>query len=305
MPCTLSIRIASDAAALEGAMDRDLPSTRERRLADELRLLRAAAGFTGRDAAARLGWSPSKMSRIESASIGIAAEDLARCLELYGASPEQVERLGRVAEAVRFKGWWDPFADLLTAEYTNLIRLEAGSRAIDTYSAVVPHALLQTPDYAATVIRSSKAQPSDLEFQRRVDMHRRRQGLLCRDGAVRFSAVIDESVFHRRLPDPAALRAQFDRLAELAEWPNVRLQVLPFGVGLPPVTAGSFCVLESEATGLADVVYLENKTRAFFVDSEAEVYLYTQDYAMLQSMALSPEDSLHFMRRAVASVGSE
>jgi transcriptional regulator with XRE-family HTH domain len=286
-------------------MDRDSPSTRERRLGEELRLLRAAAGFTGRDAAARLGWSPSKVSRIESASIGISAEDLARCLELYGASAAQAERLGRVAESVRFKGWWDPFADLLTPEYTNLIRLEAGSRAIDAYCAVVPHALLQTPNYAATVIRSSKAQPSDLEFQRRVDMHRRRQGLLRKGGTIRFSAVVDESVFHRRLADPVALRTQFARLAELAEWPNVRLQVLPFGVGLPPVTAGSFCVLESEATGLADVVYLENKTRAFFVDSEAEVYLYTQDYTMLQEMALSPDESLHYMRRAAASVGSE
>ncbi|GIJ44341.1 transcriptional regulator [Virgisporangium aliadipatigenens] len=285
-------------------MDRYSPSSRERRLADELRTLREAAGLTGKDAADRLGWSPSKVSRIESARVGISAEDLARSLELYDASPAQAERLSRTAESARSKGWWEPFADLLTADYTNLIRLEAGSRAVDAYCAVVPHALLQTPGYAETVICSSRAKPSDLEFQRRVDMHRRRQNLLREDGQVRFSAVIDESVFHRLLPDPAVLRAQFTRLAELAEWPNVRIQVLPFGAGLPPVTAGSFCILESEATGLADVVYLENKTRAFFVDAEREVYLYTQDYTMLQEMALPPDESLDYMRRAAASVGS-
>ena len=41
------------------------------------------------------------------------------------------------------------------------------------------------------------------------------------------------------------------------------------------MTAGSFSVLESRATRAPDVVYLENKTRVFFIDSEAEVHRYT------------------------------
>src|SRR3712207_7770510 len=41
------------------------PSVRERRLARELRTLRTVGGWHGKDVAARLGWSASKVSRIE------------------------------------------------------------------------------------------------------------------------------------------------------------------------------------------------------------------------------------------------
>ena len=60
---------------------------------------------------------------------------------------------------------------------------------------------------------------------------------------------------------------------------------------LPPVTSGSFSVLESRATRAPDVVYLENKTRVFFIDSEAEVHRYTQAFDLLSSMALAPDRS--------------
>ena len=62
--------------------------------------------------------------------------------------------------------------------------------------------------------------------------------------------------------------------------------------GLPPVTAGSFSVLESRATGAPDVVYLENKTRVFFLDSEAEVQRYGRAFDLLSRMALGPDESL-------------
>ena len=63
------------------------PSTRERRLARELRDLRSAGPMHGKDVAARLGWSASKVSRIENGRIGISLDDLDRLLELY-AVPE-------------------------------------------------------------------------------------------------------------------------------------------------------------------------------------------------------------------------
>ena len=68
--------------------------------------------------------------------------------------------------------------------------------------------------------------------------------------------------------------------------------MLPFAAGIPPVSAGSFSILESRATGAPDVVYLENKTRIFFVDGEPEVHRYARDFDLLTEMALSPADSL-------------
>ena len=65
--------------------------------------------------------------------------------------------------------------------------------------------------------------------------------------------------------------------------------MLPYTAGIPPVSAGSFSVLESRATGAPDVVYLENKTRIFFVDAETEVDRYARDFELLTEIALPPE----------------
>ena len=94
------------------------------------------------------------------------------------------------------------------------------------------------------------------------------------------------------------LTGQLDHLAAIVGQPNVAIQVLPYSAGIPPVSAGSFSILESRATGVADVVYLENKTRIFFVDAEAEVDRYERDFELLTEMALPPTESVDFIREA-------
>ena len=66
--------------------DHGSQTIRRRRLAAELRRLRERAGLTGDEAAERLGWSGSKISRIETHRIGVKAADLRRLLDLYEVS---------------------------------------------------------------------------------------------------------------------------------------------------------------------------------------------------------------------------
>jgi hypothetical protein len=63
-------------------------------------------------------------------------------------------------------------------------------------------------------------------------------------------------------------------------------------------TAGSFSVLESRATRAPDVVYLENKIRVFYLDSETEVHRYSRAFDLISAMALDPEASRDVIRRA-------
>jgi transcriptional regulator with XRE-family HTH domain len=286
----------------------EAPSVRERRLARELRTLRTAVGWHGKDVAARLGWSASKVSRIETGRIGIGADDLDRLLDLYRVGGGHAEYLRRLAPHTRPRGWWDSYADTLSAGYANLIRLEAGSRRLRCWSAVVPHALLQTADYARQVILSTWERPSPAEVARRVQVCVRRQEVLDRaDGAaLQLSAVIDESVLRRR---PAAdssadargvLRAQLERLLTVGERPNVTIRVLPFEAGLPPVTSGSFAVLDSHVRPGGDVVYLENKTRIFFLDGDDEVRRYESAFDHIAGMALPVADSRDVLVAALA-----
>ena len=88
---------------------------------------------------------------------------------------------------------------------------------------------------------------------------------------------------------------QLDRLITVAGWPGVTIQVLPYTAGIPPVSAGSFSVLESRATGEPDVVYLENRTRIFFVDAAPEVDRYARDFELLTEIALPQDESTEFI----------
>src|SRR3954469_20804708 len=199
----------------------DSPSARERRLARELRLLRAPVPMQGKEVAAHLGWSPSKVSRIETGRIGISPEDLDLLLALYVVPDDQATFLRRLAPSARPRGWWDAYADTLSAGYANLIRLEAGSRALRCFGALVPHALLQTPDYVRQVVLSTWERPSPPEVERRVQVCRRRQGVLDAADPMQLWTVLDESVLRRAAGapgtpgGPAVLRGQLEWLAEV------------------------------------------------------------------------------------------
>ena len=282
------------------------PSVRERRLARELREARLGAQLTGDRAARDLGWSASKVSRIETGRIGVNAADLDRLLTLYDVPERHAEFLRRLAPAARARGWWDAYAESLSPGYAGLLRLEAGSRALRTYCAVVPHALLMTPQYIRRVIMATWQVPPPAEIDRRLRVCLRRQAVLgdgrsVDDGVLTFAAVLDEAVLRRALgpaDDPTAEAARIEQLRHLvtvAQWTTVSVRVLPFSAGIPPVSAGSFSLLESRATGAPDVVYLENKTRIAFVDGECEVDRYVRDVQMLTSMALSEDDSVAFI----------
>ena len=283
----------------------DTPSVRERQLARELRDARVGAQLQGGEAARILGWSASKVSRIETGRIGINPSDLDRLLELYQVAEDQARYLRRLAPAARTHGWWDAYADSLSAGYSGLLRLEAGSQALSSYCAVVPHALLMTPEYVRQVVLATWQAPSRQEADRRVRICARRQAVIePRDPhpGLKLNAVIDEAVLHRSAAPPGSpdgatiMLGQLDRLISVGGSPNVTIQVLPYSAGIPPVSAGSFSVLESRATGAPDVVYLENRTRIFFVDAETEVNRYAKDFALLTDIALPPEESAQFIR---------
>lgn len=271
-------------------------TVRNRRLAAELRRLREAAGLTGDDVAEHVGWSASKISRLENARQAPRFTDVKRLLDLYevhGAQRDQLLQLAR--DAVR-RGWWEAFSDALPEQYASYIGLEMEAEAIWQWETQVVPGLLQTEAYASAVEEWSHSieviPPSRVNA--RVEARLARQKVLTRDPPLRVSIVLDEALLLRRYGDASVMNEQMHRLRELAELPNLRLQVLPLD-GPHPIAAGSFTLLQFPPAGglkFHDVAYIEHLNGCSYLEEETETYRHRLSFERLSAEALGPAESM-------------
>lgn len=280
------------------------PSVRGRQLAAQLRRLREAATLTGDEVAARIGWSPSKVSRIETAQSEITSGDLRKLLALYEVSGSQRDRLLELGRNAQQRGWWDAYGDTLRPEAATFLALEADAESVRWFAPVVLPGLLQTEQYARHVINSHMLIAPPARVERLVQVRLTSQDVLSRKRPLDVAIVLDEAVLRRPVGGPQVLAGQLRHLLELAGQPNFSIQVLPFTVGSHPGTSGGFTILRFPELLAADVVYLENMTSDLFVESEADVYRYSLAFDQLCNLALGEDESKAFIAEA-AGLGDE
>src|ERR1700733_2408118 len=131
------------------------PAVRRRRLAAELRGIRESKGKSADAVAAALRWSPSKISRYELARTGLKPQEVERLLDYYQITGSRRELLLALAEDAARKGWWEGFADGLSADYQQFIGLEHEASSIAIWHVDVVTGLLQTEAYARHIISPS------------------------------------------------------------------------------------------------------------------------------------------------------
>jgi transcriptional regulator with XRE-family HTH domain len=270
------------------------PTIRQRRLAAELRHLRELAGMSLDQASDQLRWSKAKLSRIETANSGVKVPDLHRIFDLYDLREARREGLLALARNARQRGWWDAYAGQLLTDYSAYLELESEAVSLRCYNAIVLHGLLQTEEYAHEVIRSALMQFSPpAEVDKRVEIRLTRQGAFTkREPPLRLWAIIDENCLRRVIGSRAVMNNQFRRLLELAESPNVMLQVLSHGAGAHPSSAGTFSIVELPEVHMPDIVYIETMTSALYVEDPTQVHTYSLAFDQLRAMALGPDESL-------------
>jgi transcriptional regulator with XRE-family HTH domain len=275
------------------------PTIRQRRLAAELRHLRELAGMSLDQASDQLRWSKAKLSRIETASSGVKVLDLNRMFDLYDVRETRREGLLTLARNARQRGWWDAYAGQLPTDYSAYLELESEAVSLRCYNAIVLHGLLQTEEYAHEVIRSALMQFSPpAEVEQRVEIRMTRQTAFAkREPAPRLWVILDEDCLRRVVGGPDLMKRQLRRLLDLAESPNIMLQVLPYEVGAHPASAGTFSIVELAELHMPDIVYLETMTGALYIEDQAQVHTFSLAYEQLRAMALGPDESLAMITR--------
>jgi len=130
------------------------PTVRRRRLGAELRRLREAHSFKLEEVAEKLGLAPSTLSRIETGKAPTKSAYLTAMLQMYEVEdPAARKVLIDMAREGHRKGWWSIYDDVLPSGFDIYVGLEAEASGLRGYESDVIHGLLQTTDYALTVLR--------------------------------------------------------------------------------------------------------------------------------------------------------
>jgi transcriptional regulator with XRE-family HTH domain len=268
------------------------PTVGRRRLGLELRRLREAAGVTIDVVADRLECSASKISRIETGHTGATPRDVRDMLAVYGIGGRTADDLVQVAREARQKGWWHLYGAVLTGAY---VGLEAAASAVCSYEAQVVPGLLQTEEYARTLLGCGRPGMPAADADRRVHVRMARQSLLIQDDPLNLWVVLDETVFRRLVGGATVMRGQLDRLLSAARVPTITIQVLPFSAGAHVAMDGSFTILGYDDPADPDVVFAENAAGGLFLEKDEELRQYHDIFDQLRATALSPDESAAFI----------
>jgi transcriptional regulator with XRE-family HTH domain len=264
-------------------------------LGARLRRLREAKQISPDQAGYVIRASHSKISRLETGRVGFKDRDVADLLTLYGVTDEaEREEIRALASRANSPGWWHDYSDMLASWFEDYLGLEEAAVEICTYEAQFVPGLLQTEDYASAVILLEYSNPK--EISRRVSLRMARQAILSGPDPTSLWAVLDEAALRRPIGGVRAMRAQLEHLIEMAQQPNVTIQIMPFTSGGHAAAGGSFSVLHFAEIDLPDVVYLEQLASAQYLDKQDVVGTYVEVLDRLRVEAATPADSLETLQ---------
>jgi hypothetical protein len=110
-----------------------------------------------------------------------------------------------------------------------------------------------------------------------------------RSGAPLLWVVLGEEALRRTVGDPQIQRGQLLRLRELAELPNVTVQIMPLSGGAHTALGMTFILLD---LGRSRTVYIEGLTSADYLVRPQHIQTYTLAFDRLRVASLGDRESL-------------
>jgi transcriptional regulator with XRE-family HTH domain len=274
------------------------PGDRER-LAAALKQLRLRSGLSGEALGKALGWSQSKVSKLENGARSASPDDVAGWMSVTGAQIEQREELAALAESAanRVTSWWQSHAQGIAARQGEIAEAEARSERIMNFHPLMIPTLLQTAAVARRImelVAEVTGRQDDVPAATAARMQR--QAVLY-DPAKRIDFVITEASLRWRLSDdPSIMAAQADRILSVDTLPNVSVTVLPVDVTVPVLPYSGFGIFEVPDEPFAVVEALNSE---LIVTGERDLAIYRTAFARLQQAGVTGTEA-HAILRAIA-----
>lgn len=277
------------------------PRTGRAAFGQRLRVLRVEADLSGKELAERLGWAPSKVSKLEHGQQAATAADVAAWAEAVGASAAVREGLLTDLHSLRvdYATWRQQFR---TGGYARRqrasIAIESGTSLIRAYETDLVPGLLQTPQYARHLFaRLAEFRKLATDVEEGVRARMRRQEVLYQAGK-HFRFLLGEAALHHRVCPPAVLRAQLDRLVVLADLDTVELAIVPLDAALPSPPWHGFWIYDDT------LVLVETLTAELSLRDAEDIETYSRFFESLWQVASHGQDAVALLRRLIADLGT-
>jgi transcriptional regulator with XRE-family HTH domain len=267
-------------------------------VAERLKELRADAGITGPELAARCGWSHPKTYRIEGARTPPSVDDIRRWCAACGV-PEQagdVIAQSRTAESM-YVEWRRKVRTGLKQLQKSYVPLFQSTELFRVYSPTMVPGLLQTEGYARGLMSSiSRFRDIPDDVAEAVAARLERSRIIHETGR-RFVLVIEEAVLYYRLGDQDAMAAQLGYLLTAGALPSVSLGIIPSATPERPMWPQEVFHVYDET--LVSVELLAARVQ---VTQPSEIALYLKAFEQLRSMAVYGADARALILRAIETL---
>lgn len=160
--------------------------------------------------------------------------------------------------------------------------------------AVVP-GLLQTEDYARTVLHAARHLADTEEM---VTARLARQEVLTGEDPPMLVVLLDESVLRRNVGGAAIMHGQLLHLVRMAERENVFIHIIPLNAVACAGFISGFVVASLE--GANDVAYVDNQLDGEVIEEPEGVTRLRRMFDTFRSDALSRDESIELMVKVAA-----
>ncbi|GAB3952528.1 helix-turn-helix domain-containing protein [Streptomyces sparsus] len=273
---------------------------RRRELGRELRRLREGKGLTLQEVADRLGFSHTKLARVESGDNDLPrVGDLDNLMTLYELDDrEDRDTLLQLHRESLSKDPWTPYKQYMPSRMPTYRGLEEAASEIRAFQPDVVFGLLQTESYTRAMFLLAK--PVDETTSEFVETNTRlrmeRKELITRsDNPLVLRVIMDEAAVRRMVAGPDVMREQYQEIVELSRLDNVTVQILPNEV-VTYRAPSNFIILQFPDE-LEPVVQTDLPSTISVTDARREVSKAMRRFDAMRESALAPAATADFLHQ--------
>jgi hypothetical protein len=171
--------------------------------------------------------------------------------------------------------------------------LEPEANSHETYTTVV-HGLWQTKEYALAQFRLAYPRATGDDLEELWEHRSQRQAILTRSHPPFIWTVLNEVAVRQMVGGASVMRRQIEHIIDVADGRNAHVQILPLERSYGAL-GGSLTILNFDDA--PRVAYCEGFRCGLLVEGPEEVSNLALIYDQLQTYALSPDESLAWLKK--------